>query len=117
MKLTRKQKAFANHLINNPKHSATTAAQNTYNPTTYESARAIASQNLTNPSIQLYLDEHIDKAKLKVVELIDSNKDDIALRAADSVLDRALGKATQRTEVTTTGITLTVDLTSALADK
>lgn len=113
-KLTRKQKAFADELINNPKMSATQAIKNTYNVTTDTSASVTAHENLRKPSIQLYLDKHIDKAKNRVVELIDSNREDIALRASDSVLDRALGKAVQRSEVQTTGVTLNIDLTSAL---
>lgn len=113
-KLSRKQIAFANHLINNPKDSATEAANQTYDVNSRKSAEVIASENLRKPEIQLYLKEHIDKAKLKVIELVDSDKDEIALKASDSILDRALGKATQRTEVTTQGITLNIDLTSAL---
>lgn len=114
MKLTRKQKAFSDHLINNPKDSATEAASQTYDVTSRKSAEVIASENLRNPAIQLYLDEHIDKAKLKIVELIDSDKEEIALRASDSVLDRALGKAVQRQEVHSTGVVLTIDLTNSL---
>lgn len=113
-KLTRKQKAFADTLINNPKLSATKAALKTYNTTDRTTASVIATENLAKPSIQIYLDKHIEKAKSKVVQLIDSDKEEIALRAADSVLDRALGKATQRTEVTTQGITLNIDLTSSI---
>lgn len=112
MKLTRKQKAFANHLINNPKDSATKAVEATYKINGNESARAIASQNLAKPSIQLYLDEHIDKAKNRVVQLIDSDKEEIALRASDSVLDRALGKAVQRSEVQVSGVVIGIDLTT-----
>lgn len=114
--LTRKQKAFAQHLLNNPKDSATEAAAQAYKITNRKSAEVIASENLGRPSIQLYLNEHIDKAKNRVVELVDSDKEDIALRASDSILDRALGKATQRIEQHTTGVTLTIDLTSALGD-
>lgn len=96
--LTRKQRAFAQYLLNNPKESATEAAQNTYNVSTRESAEVIASENLSRPAIQLYLNEHIDKANNRVVELVDSNKEDIALRASDSILDRALGKSVQRSQ-------------------
>lgn len=115
IKLTRKQKAFADELVANPKQSATKAVLKTYNVKPIgSSARTIAAQNLAKPSIQLYLDKHVQKAKNRVVELIDSDKEDIALRASDSILDRTLGKATQRTEVQTTGVTLTIDLTNAL---
>lgn len=101
--LTKKQKAFADTLINNPKMSATQAALRTYGknaPTTYGTARQIATENLAKPSIQLYMDSHIEKAKLTVVSLMDSKKDDIKLRASESILDRTYGKPTQKTDTT-----------------
>ncbi len=118
IKLTRKQKAFADALINNPKLSATRAALQTYGtpekPPTYQTAQQLSHENLTKPNIQLYLDEHVQKAKNRVVELIDSKKEDIALRASDSILDRTLGKATQRTEVTSISMSFGMDLTDQL---
>lgn len=74
-------------------------------------AKVNASKLLKKPDAQIYLKKHIDKAKATVVELLDSPKDDIRLRSADSILDRQLGKPTQRVEQTTTGITLSIDLT------
>ena|ERR1035437_8940403 len=112
LKLTRKQKAFADHLLNNPQHSATEAAAQTYEVSSRKSAEVIASENLRRPPIQIYLEEHIDKAKIKVVELIGSEKEDIALRASESVLDRALGKATQRTEQISVSLNFGMDLTT-----
>jgi phage terminase small subunit len=112
MKLTRKQKAFADHLIAHPKDSATKAVRATYNPTTYDTERALASQNLSNPQIQIYLEKHVDKAKDKVIQLIDSDKEEIALRASDSILNRALGMPTQRTENTSVSLNFGMDLGS-----
>lgn len=111
IKLTRRQKAFADHLLSNPRESATKAVEKTYAVTSYGAARAIASENLTKPNIQLYLNEHVEKAKNRVVQLIDSEKEEIALRASDSVLDRVLGKATQRTEISSTSVNLNLSLT------
>lgn len=97
--LTRKQKAFADHILNNPKESATKAAQATYQTNSYDTARALASQNLAHPSIQLYLDEHIQMAKDKIVYLSQSaDKEDVQFKASESILDRALGKAVQRSQ-------------------
>lgn len=110
MKLTRKQKAFANHLLNNPKDSGTEAASQTYDVANRKSAEVIASENLRNPAIQFYLEEHVDKAKLRIVELIDDDKSEIQLRASESVLNRALGMPTQRQEVHSTSVNLSLDL-------
>lgn len=110
MKLTRKQKAFAQHLLNNPKDSATEAAAQAYDIKKRHTAEQIAHENLRKPDIQLYLNEHVDKAKNRIVTLVDSQKEEIALRASDSILDRTLGKATQRTEQTTTTVSLSLSL-------
>lgn len=119
-KLTRKQKAFADELLANPKLSATQAALRTYGkpdkPTTFKTASVIAAENLDKPSVRLYLNQHIEKAKNRVIELIDSEKEDIALRASDSVLDRALGKPTQRVENTSTSVNLNLNLTDIVQE-
>lgn len=110
--LTRKQKAFADYLINNPKASATQAATQTYDIKGKSNvAEVIASQNLSRPSIQLYLDEHIQKAKEKIVTLVDSQKDEIALKASESILNRELGTPVARQEVRSTRINISLGLT------
>lgn len=116
-KLTHKQKAWADYLINNPKDSGTEAAAQTYNVSNRKSAEVIASENLRRPSIQLYLEEHIDKAKYRMITLVDSEKEDIALRASDSILDRALGKATQKIEQHSTSVNLNLDLTNITSEQ
>lgn len=111
MKLTRKQKAFADKLIEHPKMSATQALRETYDIKQEGStARTMAAQNLAKPSIQVYLEQHVDKAKLRVITLVDSEKEEIALRASEAVLDRALGKATQRTESVSVSLNFGMDL-------
>ena len=67
-KLTRKQKHFADLLINNPKMSATKSAEQSYNLKNNNVARAVASENLTKPSILAYTQEHLPKAEHKVIE-------------------------------------------------
>lgn len=52
--LTRKEKAFADHIINNPKDSNTEAAAQTYDASTRDVARQIASENLAKPHIRSY---------------------------------------------------------------
>jgi hypothetical protein len=96
------------------KRNATEAYLTTHPNISKETAKAAANKLLAKPEAQLYLNEHIDKAKQTIVSLMDSEKDDIRLRASTDVLDRSHGKATQRIEQTTTGITLNIDLTSSL---
>ena len=56
--LTRKQKAFADKLLEDPKISATQAVKETYNVSTNHSAEVIANENLSKPEIMRYLQEN-----------------------------------------------------------
>lgn len=129
--LTRKQKAFADTLLADPKKAAITAVQETYDPTTYSAAGAIASENLKKPKVLAYLQGHSTKAELVLIEAMSASKPvlgfdkdanaqvviertpDHAIRtkAADSILDRVHGKATQRTEHVGLSTMVIMDLT------
>jgi phage terminase small subunit len=113
-KLTRKQQAFVNELITNPKQSATQAVLKTYNVKSSDVARAVGSENLAKPSIMQHLVANSSRAESVIVDLLEDKKSEVRLASAKDILDRVHGKATQRIEQTTTGVTLTIDLTSAL---
>lgn len=138
MKLTRKQAAFVQYALEHPKESFTEAAAQSYNiKGTRHTAEVIASENLRKPEIMAILNNHDAAAQntlaeglkaeknvyrfnseLKGYELVGVEKDHQSrLKAADSILDRIHGKATQRIESHSTGVTLSVDLTQALQDK
>ena len=74
-------------------------------------ARNNVSQLLKKPEAQIYLQKHIVKAKTKIVELVDSKRENIALSASESILNRALGTPTQRIEQLSTTVNLNLDLT------
>lgn len=104
-------------IIASQKTRNATAAYKEVHPTASTAvAKAQASALLAKPEAQLYLNQHIDKAKQTIVELMDSEKDDIRLRASTDVLDRTHGKATQKVEQTSVGVSLNIDLTSALPE-
>lgn len=126
-KLTRKQKAFADYLIENPKASSTKAVQETYNTGSYSSAGVQAYDNLKNPKIQKYLGIHADRAENTVIEVMDYSKKlgktgtregasyaSVALASAKEVLDRVYGKSTQRTEVISKSVSVSIDLTASV---
>lgn len=106
-----KTKAFIDKIASNPKISATKAYLETHETTNAASARASASKLLATPSVRLYMDEHVYKARNRIVDLIDSDKEEIALRAADSVLDRQLGRPTQRVETSSNIVYVNIDMT------
>lgn len=116
--LTRKQKAFADELIANPKQSATKSAQNTYNLKDSKVAAVVASENLRKPNIVAYLEQFDNFAQETIIDVAQNSrtlKDEpahanIALQASKDILDRLHGKATQRTESTSTVVTLGLNL-------
>lgn len=116
-KLTRKQKAFVDLLIANPKMSATKAVLQTYNVSNNHSAEVVASENLSKPVIMQHLHDNASRAEQTIVNLLESKKEEVKLASAKDILDRVHGKATQKIEQQTTGVALTIDLTSALSDK
>lgn len=100
-KLTRKQKAFADMLISQPKTSATEVARQTYNVSDSNTASVIATENLRKPSIQLYLDKHVDKAQEVITGFMDLKDSKniqekrLAYDSATQIIDRVAGKPTQ----------------------
>ena len=114
MTLKQKSKETLDIIASDPKISNTEAYMRTHPTNNRNSARANVAELLAKPSAQIYLENHVNKAKETIVKLLDSDKEDIQFRAGEAILDRQLGKATQRTEVQTTGVTLHLDLTSAL---
>ena len=113
-----KTKLFADELLSNPKLSNTEAYIRTHGTTNRRSASVSASRLLATPSVGIYLEEHVNLARKRIVELVNgASKEEVQIRAAQDILDRHYGKATQRLEQVTTGVTLNIDLTSALKDK
>lgn len=110
-KVKQKTKAFIDKLASDPKISATKAYLETHETTNPASARASASKLLATPNVRLYMEEHVYKARNRIVDLIDSEKEEIALRASDSVLDRQLGKPTQRLETSSQMVYISIDMT------
>lgn len=111
-KLTRKQSSFVKQMLDNPKQSATQAILNSdYNVSTYDSAGQLASENLRKPQVLAHLIANSERAESKIVSLIESEKEEIALNASKDILDRVHGKATQRVETQSTSVNISIDLT------
>lgn len=109
--LTKKQANFVKELLSDKKVSATEAARRSYNVTSDNSASLIASENLRKPQIMKYLHDNAEVAEQVIVDLLKADKDEVKLAASKDILDRVHGKATQKIEQTTTGVTLNIDLT------
>ena len=75
-------------------------------------ARTNVHQLLKKPESQIYLQKHINRATNRIVELVNSDKDEIALRASQDILDRTQGKAIQQVQTTSQSISVNIDLTT-----
>lgn len=122
--LTRKQAAFVQELVNNPKQSATQAVLKTYNIKNPVTAATVGTENLRKPNIMLELEKYSKNAELVLIRTMNRSEQmmmsdagravdwaNTARQTADSILDRLHGKATQRLESQSTTVTLNVDLT------
>lgn len=133
-KLTRKQAAFIQHLVDNPKESATQAVAEVYGKPGKDMARhtaeVIASENLRKPEIMAELAKYDQTAQVTMVEVMQYSKElgkqgnsagasyaANALTAAKDLLDRLHGKSTQRVETTSTTVNLNLNLSDVIDSK
>lgn len=103
-------KAFVDKLLDNPKISQTEAWIQTHETTNRNSARATAATVLAKPSVQIYKDSAVKKAKTRIVSLVDSGNESIALKASQDIVDRTEGKAVQRSENINRTVEVKLDL-------
>jgi len=121
-KLTRKQQAFVDGIINNPKLSATEIAERVYNTFNRRTANAIAGENLAKPSIIMALNSANKVVEETLIDVVtdwghsdNTRQREIALNNAQYIHDKIHGKAKQSMDVNSASISLTIDLTSALS--
>lgn len=96
---------------NNPKLSQTEAYKLTHKTDNNNTAAVEASRLLRSPNVQIYKDSAIKKAKRRIVQLVDSDNEQIAIKASQDILDRTEGKAAQKTEHTSRTVEVHLDLT------
>lgn len=129
-KLTRKQQAFIAELVNNPKQSATSAAAAVYNVKARHTAEVIASENLSKPEIMAELAKYSNTAEVTLVKVMNHSTEqmykteksrsvdwgNLSRQTATDILNRVHGMPTSKTEVTSTAVTLNIDLTATAND-
>lgn len=111
-----KTKAFADKLLNDSKISHTQAYMDTHGTTNRKAANVQATKTLAKPSVQIYMKKHIKLATENIVEKLNSEKEDISLKASIEILDRSLGKSIQRTESQNTNLNINLEASKELAD-
>jgi hypothetical protein len=113
--LTRKQKAFADYLLNNPKASNGEAAAATYPVKNANSARVRGHSVIMNSNVQSYLSKHTNLIEDTIINTITEYQQDdrlghraLAVNSAQWVHDKIHGKATQKIE--TTGVHIRMNI-------
>lgn len=125
-KLTRKENAFVQHVVENPKDSFTEAAFQAYNAKSRTVAANIAAHLREKPHIVAELEKYSSTAEHNLIKLANVATDyameggkegaayaGVAERVNNSILDRLHGKAIQKSEQTTVAVQLNVDLSGA----
>lgn len=111
LKLKPKTKATVDEILANPSISHTEAYIRNHGTTNRNSARASVAKMLAKPSVQIYKDSAVRKAKERIVSLVESSNESIALKSSQDILDRTEGKAIQRNETTSKVVEVKLDLT------
>ena len=93
--LTKKQEGFVKDYLETGNGSL--AIKKNYDVSTDETARSMASENLTKPNIQAYLESRAEKAAEMVFEISQHGENDsVKLNASKDILDRAGYKPVER---------------------
>jgi hypothetical protein len=109
--ISRRTQNFVDLLNDNPDISNQQAYIKTHATNNTNTAAVEAHRILKSPKVQIYTRSAVNRAINKVVTLIDSEQENIALRASESVLDRQFGKATFKSESVAKTVEVKLDLT------
>tara|TARA_R110000868_G_scaffold253843_2_gene510467 strand:- start:8 stop:397 length:390 start_codon:yes stop_codon:yes gene_type:complete len=117
--LTPQQKAYADLKVERPGASLASIASEVYPNANPDSVRQIVNKNEQNKNITLYSNEQLSDAKTFIHETVNNTeaKTRDRLTAAFRIEDRVLGTPVQQIISQTQGVTLHIDLTSALIEE
>lgn len=104
-------KEFVDEMIANPKQDIGDAYLKTHKTTSKRNASIAGSKLLKKPNVIGYRDSAVGKAKRRIVSLVESKNESIALKASESIIDRNEGKAVQKSESTNRTVEVKLDLT------
>ena len=108
-----KTKETIDYMLEHPEVTQAEAYMKFHGTTNKKTASNAVTKLLKKPSVIGYKDSAVKKAKRRVIALVDSSNESIALKAADSIIDRTEGKAIQKNETTSKVVTVKLDLSGA----
>lgn len=112
--ITEKTKKFYDEVIDNPRMGQVEAYKNTHDTTHHtnpNSADVAASRLLKSDKYAIYKASVVGRAKRRIASLVNSDNENIALKASQDIIDRTEGKATQKNEVTSRTVHVSLDVT------
>ena len=111
LRIKPKTKALYDEVINNKGITQREAYIQLHPKSSIEAADSNASKLLRSDKYNIYKASAVGKAKKRIVSLVSSGNESIALKASQDILDRTEGKATQKTENITQTVEVKLDLT------
>ena len=111
LRIKPRTKAMVDKLLDNPSMSQTQAYIETHDTNNRNVARVEASKLLSKPSVAIYKDSAVRKAKSRIVSLVDSDNENIALKASQDIIDRTEGKAGHKEGDMSRTVHVSLDLT------
>ena len=111
LRIKPKTKQMVDMLLEDPSLSQTEAYIRTHDTDNRLNAGIAASKILKKPNVQIYKDSAVKKAKSRIVSLVDSDNENIALKASQDIIDRTEGKAHHKDEQVSRTVHVSLDLT------
>lgn len=109
-RIKHKTKLVIDELMDNPQLTHAQAYMKHHSTTNKNTASTAVTKLLKKPSVIGYQASAVGKAKRRVIELVDSKNESVALKASESIIDRTEGKAVQKTENLTRTLEVKLDL-------
>jgi hypothetical protein len=111
LRIKPKTKEFYDEVINNPKITQQEAYIKTHKTNNKATANVNANKLLKSTKYSIYKASAVGKAKRRIVELVDSDNEQVAFKASESIIDRVEGKAVQHNETINKTVEVKLDLT------
>jgi hypothetical protein len=108
-----KTKAVIDELIENPQLTNTEAYMRHHKTSNKNTAATAMNKLLKKPSVIGYKDSAVKSAKRRIISLVDSENESIALKASQDIIDRNEGKAIQKTETNSKVVEIKLDLSGS----
>ena len=108
-----KTKAMIDDMLDDPKLTQREAYMRHHKTTNLNTVDRALNRTMKKPSVIGYKDSAVKKAKRRIIELVDSSNESIAVKASQDIIDRNEGKAIQKSETTSKIVTVKLDIGGA----